>query len=132
MSSTKLTAEQQLDEVMEVCMQDLLALSSSEMAAEGGSKHNDVSSFDAIFARASEEAGQSRLAAAKVALVKRKSAALPVGIDVAMAKRMIEQAANDPRITLAARGLGDLSEEEIVRIYWQIETLRKDDDGESS
>jgi hypothetical protein len=125
MTARKLTTEEQLDELMEACMQDLLALSPTEAANEFGPAQEDAAAFDAILEKASQEAGQSRLAVAKATIATRRQTALPVGIDIAMARRVVQQAANDPRITLAARDLHELSDEEIIRIFCQIEDLRK-------
>ncbi len=70
---------------------------------------------------AKAEAGRQRLQAAKRKLANRKSElpqSLPV-ISLEEAKAYIRKAANDPRFTMAARGLEEMSEDDIFRLYRQ-------------
>lgn len=70
---------------------------------------------------AKAEAGRQRLQAAKRQLANRKSElpqSLPV-ISLEEAKAYIRKAANDPRFTMAARGLEDMSDDDIMRLYRQ-------------
>lgn len=80
-------------------------------------------------------AGQRRLAAAKVGVTSRKelpSEKSPVTVSLDEARRYLARAANDSRYTLAARGLGELSDEEVLRLYNQIKSLESTNGGESS
>ena len=67
------------------------------------------------------EAGRQRLQAAKRKLANRKSELpqSPPVISLEEAKAYIRKAANDPRFTMAARGLEDMSDDDIMRLYHQ-------------
>ncbi len=74
------------------------------------------------------EAGRRRLAAARsgIAALRNKPAATgsPVlDVSAADARRFIAQAQNDTRYTLAARKLGEMSDEEVLRLYAQMKRL---------
>jgi hypothetical protein len=72
------------------------------------------------------EAARTGLAAAKAA---RESNALSGTVVSAVeARRFIATAQNDPRYTLAARNLGELPDEEVLRLYRQMMELREDAD----
>lgn len=80
-------------------------------------------------------AGQRRLAAAKAGLASRKvqaSAISQSNVSLEEARRYLAQAANDSRYTLAARGLGELPDEEVFRLYYQIRSLESTDDEGNS
>ena len=90
---------------------------------------------DASFQAAKATAGQRRLAAAKAGVASRKglpSEMSPATVTLDEARRYLAQAANDSRYTLAARGLGELSDEEVLRLYNQIKSLEPTDGGRSS
>ena len=77
--------------------------------------------FGRIVQNAKRTAGQRRLAAARSTLDRRISASRAVDpIDLVDARRVIAQAANDARITLAARQLSDMPDEEVERLYRQL------------
>jgi hypothetical protein len=75
-----------------------------------------------FLASAQAEAGRRRLAAARAKL----DAANPVGahdlaaVPVAQAREFLRKVANDPQFTLAARGLDELSEQDLLRMYAQL------------
>lgn len=76
-------------------------------------------------AAAKKEAGRRRLQRAKSALAAREFArdfdAAPVS--AAEARAFLAQAANDPRYTLAARKLDEMSDEDVLRLYRQAKRL---------
>jgi len=77
---------------------------------------------------AKKEAGRRRMAAAKAQLQARKgqpAAQDSEKLDIAQARQFLMQAQNDPRFTLAARKLGELSDEEIIRLYRQVKSLHE-------
>lgn len=77
--------------------------------------------FERIVQNAKRTAGQRRLAVARSTLDRRTSAnGVVKSIDLSEARRVIAQAANDARITLAARQLDDMPDEEIERLYHQL------------
>jgi len=47
-------------------------------------------------------------------------------IDIQTAREFVQLAMNDPRYTLAARKLDEMSDEDVVRIYQQLQKLRSD------
>lgn len=77
---------------------------------------------------AKAEAGRRRLLVAKNKLAGRKSmsdkAPIPV-ISAQEAKAYIRRASNDPRFTLAARGLDEMSDEDALRLYEQLQRLER-------
>lgn len=76
-------------------------------------------------------AGRSRMAAARAGYANLKSRPhtdAPV-VSAAEARRFIAQASNDVRFTLAARNLGDLSDDEVIKLYAKLRSLQPGDDG---
>lgn len=76
--------------------------------------------------KAKVEAGRLRLQAAKQKLANRKSDSIrnpQPEISLAEAKAFIRSAANDPRFTMAARGLDEMSDDDILRLYKQARRL---------
>jgi hypothetical protein len=75
-----------------------------------------------FLAFAQAEAGRRRLAAARAKL----DAANPVGahdvatVSVAQAREFLRKVANDPQFTLAARGLDELSDQDLLRMHAQL------------
>lgn len=82
---------------------------------------------------AKAESGRARLAAAKAgfAALKERPAAATAKVSAEEARRFIAQAANDSRYTLAARSLGDLSDDEVLKLYRKLKALESDSDGAS-
>jgi hypothetical protein len=80
---------------------------------------------------ARSQAGRARLAAAKagVAAARTRSVAASAAVTPEEARRFIAQAANDGRYTLAARSLGDLPDDEALRLYNKLKALELDADG---
>lgn len=82
---------------------------------------------------AKREAGRRRMGAAKAQLQARRSqpaAEHSEQLDIAQARQFLSQAQNDSRFTLAARKLGELSDEEVLRLYRQVKALQRSRDGE--
>lgn len=81
---------------------------------------------------AKAEAGRARLAAAKAgfAALNERPAATPAAVSAEEARRFIAKAANDGRYTLAARSLGELSDDEVLKLYTKLKALESDVDGE--
>ncbi len=80
---------------------------------------------------AKAEAGRSRLAAAKAgfAALKERPAIVAAEVSAEEARRFIIQATNDGRYTLAARSLGELSDDEVLQLYRKLKALESDADG---
>lgn len=82
----------------------------------------------ALLKSARAEAGRRRLAAAKAGFSAiRNQTTSPniqlLGVSATEARRFIAQAQNDSRYTLAARKLGEMSDEEVLRLYSQMKRL---------
>jgi hypothetical protein len=81
---------------------------------------------------AKKEAGRRRMAAAKAQVQARRSqpgTELSEKLDIAQARQFLMQAQNDSRFTLAARKLGELSDDEVLRLYRQVKSLQEGSDG---
>lgn len=80
---------------------------------------------------AKAQASKTRLAAAKagVASAKERAAASVPDVSVDEARRFIARASNDPRYTLAARSLGELPDEEVLKLYRLMKGLEGETDG---
>lgn len=81
---------------------------------------------------AKTKTSRSRLAAAKTgyAALKSKPTVVPQGISADEARRFLAQAANDPQVTLAARNLGELSDEEAMALYSKFKSIESPKDGD--
>lgn len=81
---------------------------------------------------AKTKVSRSRLTAAKVGYtaLKSKSVVAPQSVSPDEARRFIAQAANDTRFTLAARSLGELSDEEAIALYSKLKHLESSEDGD--
>ena len=77
---------------------------------------------------AKTEAGRRRLAKARVSMEAAKTAPSLKIADVTPmeARRYIEQAANNPLFTMAARALSEMSDEDILRQYLQLRHLEQE------
>lgn len=97
-----------------------------------GSNPDDVRAHGlGLLEQARKDVGRRRMAAAKAQLQARRSqpAAKAVEkVDIALARQTLAQAQNDPRFTLAARKLGELSDDEVLNLYRQIKSLQEGDD----
>jgi hypothetical protein len=84
-----------------------------------------------ILEKAKAKAGQIRLASARAQLdaatAKNSRASTP--ITPAEARAFLRHAANDSRFTLAARELGELSDEDVVKLYQRLKELGAEDPG---
>lgn len=81
-----------------------------------------------LLSAARAEAGRRRLAAAKAG-VALNAAALETkaeAIDVQKARAFVQAAMNDSRYTLAARKLDEMSDEDVLRMYRQLQQLQSD------
>lgn len=81
---------------------------------------------------AKTKVSHSRLAAAKVgySAMRSKPATPPLKISPEEARRFIAQVANDGRFTMAARNLGELSDEEAISLYTKLKIVESAGDGD--
>jgi hypothetical protein len=80
---------------------------------------------------AKAEAGRARLTAAKAGFAAQKGRPATGVAEVSPedARRFIAQATNDGRYTLAARSLGELSDDEVLNLYRKLKALESGTDG---
>ncbi|MEO8390680.1 hypothetical protein [Polaromonas sp.] len=78
-----------------------------------------------LMASIKAEAGRRRLAAAKAELGDSQSAQVRVqsSVPIAEARAFLREAANDPRVTMAARALDEMSDELVLRTYARVKAL---------
>lgn len=124
MSNPKRTAVEQLDALIDAYLEDLLELPDEAILPAPEHSEMQRSAFSEMKKAAYVEAGKRRLARAKRAVV---ANTLDTGsrqpIDLVEARRYLAQAANDARITLAARDMRDMPDEEVERLYLQLREL---------
>jgi hypothetical protein len=113
--------------LLESQQQELLNMSAAELL--------DGEDIDALrkeklslLSAARAEVGRRRLAVAKTGLSLKTVAheTKTDVIDIQTAREFVQLAMNDPRYTLAARKLDEMSDEDVVRIYQQLQKLRSD------
>jgi len=75
---------------------------------------------------------RSRLAAAKAgyAELRSKPAMAPQNVSAAEARGFLDQARNDPRFTMAARNLGELSDDEAIALYTKLKSIEASTHGD--
>lgn len=114
---------------VDVLTEELLAMP-DEQVLEGHDPSAIQGEAQAMLKAARAEAGKRRMAAAKAgvaALKARPALTLPEAVvSVAEARRFLAQAENDPRYTLAARKLGEMPDEEVLRLYRQLKQLEQE------
>lgn len=122
----------QLENFLDAYLQDLLAMSDKEVL-EG----TDLVALKAEGLRmldsAKAEAGKRRLATAQSRMASAPTAITEQTQDVSAseARTYLKKAANDPRFTLAARELGDMSDADAIWLYQQIRLLEEQSDSGS-
>lgn len=107
----------QLDELLDMSDEDIL-----EGANPEALKLNNLS----MIAAAKAEAGRRRMAAAKAGMAVRKASAISTmpRVSLTEARAFLETAMNDSNYTLAARSLGDMSDDDIMRVYHQLHQIK--------
>ncbi len=127
---TKLTKpNSEFDNFIDVLLDELIAMPDDQLL--DGENPDAVRAHGLqLFQAAKAAAGRRRLDAAKqgvAALEQRKASINDGDVDVAQARHYISQAMNDPRYTLAARSLAELTNDEILRLYRQMKLLEASD-----
>lgn len=107
----------QIEELFEMPDEDIL---------EGANPEALKSENLAMITTAKAEAGRRRMAAARAGIVVRNTSAFSTmpQVSVAEARAFLETAMNDAHYTLAARSLGEMSDDDILRFYQQLHQLR--------
>ena len=106
-------------------LEELLNTSAADLL-EGKDVNALRSEKVSLLSAARTEAGLRRLAAAKAGVAKNAVAqeAETEAIDIQKARTFVQAAMNDPRYTLAARKLDEMSDEDVLRIYRQLQQLQ--------
>ena len=124
MSPDKRSPIEQLDALIDAYLEELQHTPDAEFLADSQLVELQSAKFDQLRKAAALEASRRRLGRAKRALAaKPRDVKSLAPIDVAEARRYIAEAANDARITLAARDLVEMPDEEVKRLYWQLKEL---------
>ena len=131
MSSDK-SQKTSMENFLDSYLQDLLAMSDKDVL-------NDIepASLKAEALRMLESAktiaGKQRLASARerMASTPRTVSERLQNVSIAEARAYLKKAANDPRFTLAARELSEMSDEDVITLYQQI-CLLEEPDGNNS
>lgn len=112
----------QLEELLEMPDEDIL---------EGANPAALKSESLAMIAAAKAEAGRRRMAIAKTEMAARKIPAHSTvpSVSVDDARAFLETAMNDPRYTLAARSLGEMSDDDILRLYHQLHQIKLENEN---
>ena len=120
------------DAFLDIYLQELAEAPDSEIL-DGVDPDAEKALGSKLLKAASEEAGGRRLARARVALSKepRSEFTQELGVSADEARRFIQTAMNDSRMTLAARKLEELSDEDVLRMYSQIKELQAIDNDDS-
>jgi hypothetical protein len=124
MTKAKRTAVEQLDRLIDAYLRDLQEMPDDVVLDACGPEHSRM--FRDIVKTAIEHAGKRRLMQARWALEKEAQLVkAPDAVDLAEARRYLSEAANDHRITLAARDLREIPDEEVRRLYLQLRRLEE-------
>jgi hypothetical protein len=105
--------------------EELLEMSDEEIL-EGVSPEALKSESAVMIAAAKAEAGLRRMAAARAGIAVRKASAISTmpQVSIDKARAFLETAMNDVHYTLAARSLGEMSDDDILRLYNQLHQLK--------
>lgn len=118
---------------LDVYLQELIATPDTEIL-EGLDPAAEKAAGLKLFEAAKTEAGRRRLARAREAVAKSLAQvpASEVSISPTEARTFVRAAMNDPRFTVAARQLDELSDEDVLRVYVQIKELQSSDEDGSN
>jgi len=125
---TSMTEKQdEFDALLDSYLAELMAMSDAEVL-DG----EDPAALKAqglqMLETAKTECGRRRLLAAKAQLANRKRESNKVAapaVSSQEARAFLRKVSNDPRFTLAARGLDEMSDEDAIRLYDQIWRLER-------
>ena len=119
--SIKTSHETQLDQLLDAWFEELRKMPAQEVLA-GESPAAVRARAETRLARATQEAGRRRLAAAR-ANAALDRARTPIAVSIDEARAYIARIIRDTNYTLAARQLEEMPEEEVLRLYDQLREL---------
>ncbi len=123
--SEKSPDEQRIAKLLDGFIEQLQAMPDPEVLA-GESPEAVRARAAARLARATQEAGRRRMAAARIQAV-HVGKGPAKAVSVAEARSYIARVAQDGNYTLAARQLEEMPESEILRLYEQLQELEDED-----
>lgn len=127
-SDKKPSVENLLDSYLEelLSLSDKEVLGNADPAALKAEAHKMLDAAKII-------SGKRRLASAKAQVANRARTSIGriPGVSPIEARAYLKKAANDPRFTLAARELDEMSDEDAMLLYQQIRYLEETDDNNS-
>lgn len=114
-------------------LEELLDMSDEDIV-EGKDPKAIKSEGMAMLEAAKAEAGRRRMAAARAGMALKKASVIQNAPQVSVneARAFLEMAMNDERYTLAARSLGEMSDEDILRFYYQLHKLKTENETPDS
>lgn len=114
-------------------LEELLEMSDEDVL-EGKDPKAIKSEGMTMLEAAKAEAGRRRMAAARAGMASRKASVIQnvPQVSVNEARAFLEAAMNDDRYTLAARSLGEMSDDDILRFYHQLHQLKSDNEAPDS
>lgn len=111
-------------EATKVIAEELLSMPEIEIL-DGEDPATLLTEHSVFISKAKAAAGRKRLMAGRAGFAAIRST-LPSEqvVNLDLARSAVEQALNDPKFTLAARSLSELTDEEVIRIYRQIKRIK--------
>jgi len=111
-------------DLLRVIAEELLSVPENEIL-EGEDPAVLLTEHSIFISKAKAAAGRQRLKAGRAGFTAIESTfSKEPKVNLAVARSAVEQAMNDPLFTLAARSLNELTDEEVIRIYRQINRLK--------
>jgi hypothetical protein len=130
MTSAPKQPSDHLDKLIDRMFDELEALPDSEVL-EGEAAEVVKKRALGRLERARKVAGANRLAAARAAVQRPMDIIVP-NVSLEEARAYIGRAANDARYTLAARQLGEMPPDEVMRIYSELVSLEQKSERDES
>ena len=127
MTTKPMKSTDEFETFLATFVEELIAMP-DEQVLEGNNPEDVRARGLRLLEAARTDVGRRRMAAAKAQLHARRSQPTVKAIeqlDIAQARQFLMQAQNDERFTLAARKLGELSDDEVLSLYRQIKSLQE-------
>lgn len=123
------------DTLLDALTDELIGMTDEQVLA-GEDPALELAQGRDLLRKAVADAGKRRLATAKAAVEARRRSPPPATtsatVTALQAREFLESAQNDPRFTMAARQLSDMSDEDVLRAYNQLLRLMKQDAADES
>lgn len=127
MTTKPMKSNDEFETFLATFVEELIAMP-DEQVLEGRNPEEVRARGMGLLEAARKDVGRRRMAAAKAQLQARRgqpAAKAIEQVDIALARQFLAQAQNDPRFTLAARKLGELSDDEALNLYRQVKALQE-------